>query len=167
LQIIISPSEGNSVSFILSYSALAGILLIGQPLYSLFLGKAPDFILQPLTASCGAFLATAGITSFTFGVLAPAGIIIGLALVPLTTVFMIGSMIWLALDFLSLSFVLSMPLSLLYRLMEKIVSLAGIVPRVSNIMPAIILSLSIVVSALIAVFVYKQRAAVDRLQSFL
>jgi competence protein ComEC len=166
LQIIISPSEGNSVSFILSYSALAGILLIGQPLYSLFSGKAPDFILQPLTASFGAFLATAGITSFTFGVLAPAGIVIGLALVPLTTVFMIGSMIWLALDFFSLSFILSMPLSLLYRLMEKIVSLAAIVPRVSNIMPAIILSLSIVVSALIAVFVYKQRAAADSLQSF-
>jgi competence protein ComEC len=167
LQIIISPSEGNSVSFILSYSALAGILLIGQPLYSLFSGKAPDFLLQPLTASCGAFLATAGITSFTFGVLAPAGIIIGLALVPLTTVFMIGSMIWLALDFLSLSFILSAPLSLLYRLMEKTVSLAGLVPRVSNVMPAIVLSLSIIVSALIVVFVYKQRGEVDSLPSFL
>jgi len=167
LQIIVTPSQGNSVSFILSYSALAGILLIGQPLYSLFSGKAPDFLLQPFTASCGAFLATAGITSFTFGVLAPAGIIIGLALVPLTTVFMIGSMIWLALDFFSLSFILSTPLSLLYRLMEKIVSLAGIVPRVSNVMPAIILSLSIIASALIAVFVYKQRTSVDRLPSFL
>jgi competence protein ComEC len=167
LQIIVSPSQGNSVSFILSYSALAGILLIGQPLYSLFSGKAPDFLLQPLAASCGAFLATAGITSFSFGVLAPAGIIIGLALVPLTTVFMIGSMIWLALDFFSLSFVLSAPLSLLYRLMEKIVSLAGLVPRVSNVMPIIILSLSILASALIAVFVYKQRKAVDSLPSFL
>jgi len=167
LQIIISPSEGNSVSFILSYSALAGILLIGQPLYSLLSGKAPDFLLQPLTASCGAFLATAGITSFTFGVLAPAGIVIGLALVPLTTVFMIGAMIWLALDFLSLSFILSTPLSLLYRLMEKTVSLAGLVPRVSNVMPAIILSLSIIASALIAVFVYKQRGEVDSLPSFL
>jgi len=60
-----------------------------------------------------------------------------------------------------------MPLSLLYRLMEKIVSLAGIVPRVSNVMPVIILCLSIVVSALIAVFVYKQRSAVDNLPAFL
>jgi competence protein ComEC len=166
LQIIVSPSQGNSVSFILSYSALAGILLIGQPLYSLLSGKAPDFLLQPLTASCGAFLATAGITSFTFGVLAPAGIVIGLALVPLTTVFMIGSMIWLALDLFSLSFVLSIPLSLLYRLMEKIVSLAGIVPRISSVMPAIILSLSIIASALIAVFVYKRRAEIDNLPVF-
>ena len=166
LQIIVSPSQGNSVSFILSYSALAGILLIGQPLYSLLSGKAPDFLLQPLTASFGAFLATAGITSFTFGVLAPAGIVIGLALVPLTTVFMICSMIWLALDFLSLSFVLSAPLSLLYKLMEKIVSLAGFVPRISGVKPAVILFLSIAVSALIAVFVYKRRSAVDRLPAF-
>jgi competence protein ComEC len=166
IQIVISPSQGNSISFILSYSALAGILLIGQPLYSLLSGKAPDFLLQPLTASCGAFLATAGITGFTFGILAPAGIVTGLALVPLTTVFMIGSMIWLVLDLLSLSFVLSLPLSLLYQLMEKIVSLAGIVPRVSATMPAAILSLSIIVSVLIAVLEYRRRAAADRLVPF-
>jgi len=166
IQIVISPEQGNSVSFILSYSALAGILLIGQPLYCLLSGKAPDFLLQPLAASCGAFLATAGITSFTFGVLAPAGIITGLALVPLTTVFMIGSMIWLVLDLFSLSFVLSLPLSWLYKLMEKIVSLAGIVPRVSTSTPPVILLLSIIASALIAVFVYRQRAAVDRLSPF-
>jgi competence protein ComEC len=165
IQIVVSPSQGNSISFILSYSALAGILLIGQPLYSLLLGKAPDFVLQPLSASCGAFLATAGITSFAFGVLAPAGIVIGLALVPLTTVFMIGSMIWLALDLFSLSFVLTLPLSLLYSLMEKIVSLAGNVPRISASMPLVILSLSIFVSVSIAVL-EKRRAAVNRLEPF-
>jgi len=166
LQIAISPSQGNSISFILSYSALAGILLIGQPLYYLLSGKAPDFLLQPLTASCGAFIATAGITSFAFGALAPAGIITGLALVPLTTVFMIGSMIWLALDLVSLSFVLSFPLSFLYRLMEKIVSLAGNVPRISTSMPAVILFISIIASVLIAALVYRRRFAVDRLAPF-
>jgi len=166
LQIVISPSQGNSISFILSYSALAGILLIGQPLYYLLSGKAPDFLLQPLTASCGAFLATAGITSFAFGVLAPAGIITGLALVPLTAVFMVGSMLWLALDLVSLSFVLSFPLSVLYRLMEKIVSLAGNVPRILISMPAVTLFLSVIASALIAALVYRRRCAVDRIAPF-
>ena len=166
LQIAVSPSQGNSISFILSYSALAGILLIGQPLYYLLSGKAPDFLLQPLTASCGAFLATAGITSFTFGVLAPAGIITGLVLVPLTTVFMIGSMIWLVLDLVSLSFVLSFLLSLLYRLMEKIVSLAGNVPRISTSMPAVIIFLSLIASVSIAALVYRRRYAIDRLAPF-
>ncbi|MDR2943044.1 MAG: ComEC/Rec2 family competence protein [Treponema sp.] len=166
IQIVTSPSQGNSLSFILSYSALGGILLIGQPLYSLFSGKAPDFILMPLTASFSAFLITAGITSSAFGVLAPAGIVIGLALVPLTTVFMIGSMLWLVLDLFSLSFVLSVPLSLLYRLMEKIVSLAGNVPRVSASMPAVILFISITAVVLIAVFEYRRRTEVNRLAPF-
>jgi len=166
LQIAVSPSQGNSISFILSYCALAGILLIGQHLYYLLSGKAPDFLLQPLTASCGAFLATAGITSFAFGVLAPAGIITGLALVPLTTFFMIGSMIWLALDLISFSFVLSPLLSLLYKLMEKIVSIAGSVPRISTSRHAVILFISLIASVLIAALVYRRRCAIDRLAPF-
>jgi competence protein ComEC len=163
IQIVVSPAQGNTISFILSYSALAGILLIGQPLYSLLSGKAPDFLLQPLTASCGAFLATAGITGFSFGIIAPVGIVIGLALVPLTTVFMIGSIAWLVLDLVSLSFVLSLPLSLLYQLMEKIVSIAGIVPRISASMPALLLFFSVIVSLLITAFENRRRAAAERL----
>jgi len=166
IQIIISPSAGNSLSFILSYLALAGILVIGQPLYSLFAGKAPDFLLQPLSASCGAFLATAGITGFSFGVLVPMGIVTGLALVPLTTVFMIGSMIWLMLDMVSLSGFLSLPLSLLYWLMEKIVSVAGCIPGISAGRPSVILALSVVLSLLIAALEYRRRTSLLRLQPF-
>jgi competence protein ComEC len=166
IQIVITPAAGYSISFILSYLALAGILIIGQPLYSLFCGKVPDFLLQPLSASCGAFLATAGVTGFVFGIIAPVGIIAGLVLVPLTTVFMIGSMIWLALDFLSLSGFLNFPLFLLYRLMEKIVSAAGGIPGISA-WPFLILTLSLVLSLLIAALEYRRRAAVLRLQPFL
>jgi competence protein ComEC len=149
IQIIITPASGHSISFILSYLALFGILIIGQPLYSLFAGKAPDILLQPLSASCGAFLATAGVTGFSFGIIVPAGIITGLVLVPLTTVFMIGSMIWLALDFFSLSGILNQPLSLLYQLMEKIVSLAGGIGGISAVNPFVILVFSFVIAFLI------------------
>ncbi|MDR1870209.1 MAG: ComEC/Rec2 family competence protein [Treponema sp.] len=166
IQIVVSPASGNSISFILSYTALAGILVIGQPLYSLFAGKAPDFLLQPLSASCGAFLATAGITGFSFGIIVPMGIITGLALVPLTTVFMIGSMIWLALDFIHISGFLNLPMSLLYQLMEKIVSLAGGIPGISSGKPFIILLLSLVLSLLVVIFEYKRRAALLRLEPF-
>jgi len=164
IQIVVTPAAGNSLSFILSYSALAGILVIGQPLYSLFAGKAPDFLLQPLSASCGAFLATAGITSFSFGIIVPMGIITGLFLVPLTTVFMIGSMIWLVLDFISISGFLSVPLSLLYLLMEKIVTLAGGIPGIPAGKPLIILVLSLAISVLIVFFEYRRRAALLRLE---
>jgi len=166
IQIVISPAAGHSVSFILSYLALAGILIISPLLYSLFAGKAPDFILQPLSASCGAFLATAGVTSFSFGIIVPMGIITGLALVPLTTVFMIGSLAWLVLDHLSLSGFLNMPLSLLYRLMEGIVTAAGKIPYISAGRPSFILAFSLVLTLLIAVFEYRQRMARLKLQPF-
>ena len=166
IQIVISPASGNSISFILSYLALAGILVIGQPLYSLLTGKVPNFLLQSLSASCGAFLVTAGVTAYVFGLVVPMGIVTGLALVPLTTVFMIGSMIWLALDMVSLSGFLSLPLSLLYRLMEKIVSIAGSVSGINAARPSVILALSIALSLLIAVLEYRRRAALLRLQPF-
>ena len=166
IQIVITPGAGNSISFILSYLALAGILIIGQPIYSLFCGKASDFFLQPLSASCGAFLSTAGVTGFVFGIIAPIGIIAGLVLVPLITIFMIGSMIWLALDFLSISTIFSFPLSLLYQLMEKIVSAAGGMPGISA-SPSLILVLSIVLSISIAVLEYRRSAYALRLQPFL
>jgi len=166
IQIVVSPSAGYSISFILSYLALAGIFIIGKPLHSLFAGKVPDFILQPLSASCGAFLATAGVTCFSFGVIAPIGIITGLVLIPLTTVFMVGSLIWLVLDFLSLSRLLSFPLLLLYRVMEGIVFAAGKIGGISTGKPFAILVFSLVISLLIVILEYKQRRTRLKLQPF-
>jgi competence protein ComEC len=164
IQIIVTPSAGNSISFILSYLALLGIFIIGKPLSSLFAGIVPDILLQPLAMSCGAFLATAGVCSFTFGILAPVGIITGLVMVPLTTIFMIGSIIWLVLDFLSLSALLNLPLSILYRLMEIITSAAGKVPGISAGLLALVFSLAI--SLLIIAFEYRRRASLLMLEKF-
>jgi competence protein ComEC len=166
IHIVISPAAGYSVSFILSYLALAGILILSPFLYSLFAGKVPDFILRPLSVSCGAFLAAAGVTGFSFAIIVPMGIITGLALVPLTTVFMTGSLVWLVFDFFSLSNFLNMPLSLLYRLMESIVTFAGKVPGISAGRPSFILTLSLVLMLLIAIFEYIQRTARLKLQPF-
>jgi hypothetical protein len=57
-------------------------------------------------------------------------------------------------------------MSLIYQLMEKIVSLAGFVPRISASIPSVILSLSIIASVLIAALEYRRRAAVNRLVPF-
>jgi competence protein ComEC len=166
IQIIITPAAGNSLSFSLSYLALAGILIITPLFNSLLAGKVPDFILQPMAASCGAFIATAGIISFSFGVIVPTGIITGLLLVPLTTAFMIGSIGWLILDFISLSGFLNLPLSLLYSAMEGIVKIADKVPGISIGNPSLILALSVVLSLLIFTFEYKQRMSRLKLQPF-
>ena len=166
LQIIIAPSEGNTISFILSYLALAGILAVGQPMISLLSGKVPDILLQPLAASCGAFLATAAITCLFFDVVIPMGIITGLILVPLTTVFMTGSMIWLILDVFSLSGFLNLPMTLLYQLKEKIVTVAGNVSGISTVPFSVTLILSIILSLLVVVLEYRRRIVLLKVRPF-
>ena len=167
IQIMVTPAAGHSISFILSYLALFGILLIGTPLRSLFTGKIPDFLLQPLSASCGAFFATTGVTAYSFKYIVPVGIIAGLILVPLTTVFMIGSLIWLFLDFFSISFILNFPLSLLYKIMEKIVFVAGGIGQVSTEkQPFTFFALFFVLSLSIVIFELKYAKVRTKMEPF-
>jgi competence protein ComEC len=166
VQIIIAPASGCSLSFILSYLALAGILIIGEALNSLLSGAIPAMLLQPLSASLGAFLATAAVSAWFFGELRPVGIVTGLVLVPLTTVFMIGSIGWLALNIIAppLSRLAAPPLSLLYGLMEKTVSLADKAPALTlNRYAALWLSLGIMLC--IALLERRVRASANRLDS--
>jgi len=165
IQIIMNPSSGNSLSFILSYLALLGILITSRQVSSLLGGLIPDFILQPLSLSCGAFLATAGVCSYFFGTISPMGIITGLLIVPLTTVFMIGAIIYLVLDLFSISAFLSYPLSWLYKLMEIISSIAGNVPGVKT-KSVIVLVSSIILLIMIAVYDYRYRKSLVKIKSF-
>jgi len=167
LQIIMTPRAGLSLSFILSYLALAGILVIGESLNGIFRGKIPAVFLLSLSASVGAFLATAGVTAWFFGVLRPVGILASLVLTPLTTVFMVGSIAWLALNLLSppLSSLLSYPLSLLYQLMEKTASIAAKMPGVSA-HPWVVLTLSLLCMALILWFERRRRLSENRVEPF-
>ena len=165
IQIVLTPAAGNSLSFILSYAALLGILITSRHISSLLGGVIPEIVLQPLALSCGAFLATAGICAFSFRTIAPIGIIAGLAIVPLTTIFMIGSIIWLLLDIFSISFILNLPLILVYRSMEIISSIAGYVPGI-RVNPVIILILSIGLIMLIAFLSFKRQKTQVKLMPF-
>jgi competence protein ComEC len=168
VQIVISPQSGYSLSFVLSYLALAGILTAGEALNFAFKGKAPACLLGPLSASLGAFLATAGVTACFFGTLRPAGIITGLVLVPLTTVFMIGSMAYLALGLVSpfLAGFLNPALSLLYMLMEKTVSLAGRLPGLVPKSPPLAIALSLALWLFLIYFEHRRRTAKNHLPAF-
>jgi competence protein ComEC len=149
IQICRSPASGTSLSFILSYLALAGILVLGGPLHGLFRGIAPEVLSRPLSASIGAFIATAGITAAVFGVLRPVGILAGLAILPLTTVFMIFALACLAAAFLlpPLAAPLGTVLSLLYGVLSRIAGLAGGVPGIGVSNPLAVLAASLLVSA--------------------
>jgi competence protein ComEC len=120
-----------------------------------------------LSASLGAFLATAGVTAWFFGVLRPVGIVASLVLTPLTTVFMIGSIAWLGLNLLAppLSPLLSYPLSLLYRLMERTALVSARMPGISA-GPWLVLFLSLLCMALILWFAYRRRLTGNRLEPF-
>ena len=129
IQLIIRPSAGTSVSFVLSYLALLGILTVGEFLHELLRGRLPEFLASPLSVSLGAYLATQAVVA-GFGTVRPVGILAGPVIVPLTTAFMIAVIAALPISFLSpfLMRYLSMALSLFYGLLERIVSLAALVP---------------------------------------
>jgi competence protein ComEC len=147
LQIMGTPRSGYSLSFILSYLALAGILVIGRGINSALTGKIPPVLLRPFSASVGAFIATAGVTAWFFSDLRPVGILAGLILAPLAAVFMVLSVAWLGLDFIvsPLSFLLGKTLSFLYWLMEKISALSAAVPGV-RANPFLVLFLSLLIT---------------------
>jgi competence protein ComEC len=167
IQLVVTPRAGVSLSFILSYSALAGILILGGMINRIFKGKIPDLLLLPLSASLGAFISTAGISAFVFTTLRPVGLVAGLVLAPLTTVFMIVPIVWLFLDLISpvVSSILNWPLSLLYTLQDKTAGVAAYVPGF-DANPHLILWLSLALTAFIVWYDFRRKAAANRLDAF-
>jgi competence protein ComEC len=149
IQICLKPASGDSLSFILSYLALAGILSLGESIHGLFRGIVPEALSRPLSASLGAFIATATVSAVFFGVLRPVGIIAGLIIVPMTTVFMLIAMAYLAAAFLlpPLALPLGTVLSLFYEVLARITAWAGRIPGIEVSNPMAVLFVSLLVSA--------------------
>ena len=167
IQIALTPQAGISLSFTLSYLAMVGILVLGKALGGILRGIIPPFFLGPFALSLGAFIGTAGLVAWVFGDLRPAGIFAGLVVAPLTTVFMVGAMIWLALDAAlpALSPLIAQPLSLLYRAMEETARIAGFLPSI-NANPYLVLLLSLLTAAFIIWLDFRLRAYRNRVKAF-
>ena len=149
IQLILQPEAAHTLSFILSYLGLAGILFIGELIYALIRGALPDLAAKPLAASLGAFIASAAAAAACFGVLRPIGVIACLALVPLTTTFMLAAILFLAVSNVA-------PLlSLLYNALMALSTLAARAPA----LPAAPLPVLLVSALLVAlcVFLYYQQ----------
>ena len=159
IQIFIQKESGISVSFILSYMALIGILWTGQTIHELLRGRLPEILNQSLSASLGAIIATAAVTAYYFGIIRPIGLISSLIIMPLSSVFMILS--FAALLLISLLPILFEPLniilSLLYRLIEIVVTFAGRVPGLvtPNYLAVLVISLAFI--TLLEFLKYKDR----------
>jgi competence protein ComEC len=135
IQIALFPASAVTVSFILSYLALAGILLLSPVFLEFFKGWMPDMLANPLSASFAAFLATIPVTGAFFGMIRPVGIVAGLFIVPVVTLFMITAIAWFSLQ--SVPFVnevIGKVLDCMYTMLDLLVLEAGKAPglAVSN-----------------------------------
>ena len=88
LQLAFTPVQGWSLSFQLSYMALAGILTIGKRVNFYLQPLLPGFIRLPFCASLGAHLLTAPLIIYQFREIYPQGIISSLIITPLIVMFM-------------------------------------------------------------------------------
>jgi len=167
VQLMLTPQAGISLSFILSYLAMVGILVLGKSLGGIFRGTIPRFLLGPFALSLGAFIGTAGVVAWVFGDLRPAGILAGFVIAPLTTIFMVGAIIWLGLDALlpALSPLFAWPLSLLYRLMEGTARLASFLPGIQA-NPYTVLLFSLLTAVLLVWLDFRLRVWRNRLEPF-
>jgi competence protein ComEC len=91
------PFQVFSLSFQLSFLALAGILAIGPLVQRPLEGRLPRIVLMPLAMSLGAQVATLPLVAATFGIYYPSGLAAGLILVPLTTALLWAGLAWLPL----------------------------------------------------------------------
>jgi len=160
--LLASPWQAFSLSFQLSYLALAGILAIGPVFQRLLESRLPRIILAPLTMSLGAQIATFPLIVARFGVFYPSGLVAGLILVPLTTAVLWGALGWLVL------FVIPWPLlhdlgarafSVLYGAIDGTASAFGSLPGIPFAPPSIpwAIALSAALMAFLALMVPVRR----------
>ncbi|MDR1748110.1 MAG: ComEC/Rec2 family competence protein [Spirochaetaceae bacterium] len=130
VQMILFPQDASSLSFILSYGALAGIFLAGKLLERVLAGTLPKPVLSPFAASTGAQLATAPVMVYSFGCLMPGGIIASMAVSPLVSLFLgagIGA-VFVSLLVPPLCGFLGIVLNMLCLPLEKLVFLFARIP---------------------------------------
>jgi competence protein ComEC len=116
LLMLADPFLAWSVGFWLSFSATAGLIVVGPRCESLLRRmRCPDLVVTPLAASISAQLATLPILFFVFGSIAPWGLVANLLAVPVSgAVMLTGLPLCLAAGLVggSIAAVLSAPLLL-------------------------------------------------------
>nr|WP_255804097.1 ComEC/Rec2 family competence protein [Treponema denticola] len=128
--IAVKPDDALSLGFMLSYGALAGILIFGSAVHDILNGKIPPKILGSFSASIGAQTFTAPIVISKIGVLAPVGIIASVIVSPLISAFLILGLaaIFISLLFPFTGFIFSYFLNAFYDLIFFIIRTFALFP---------------------------------------
>lgn len=79
-----------SAAFMLSYAAIAGILLVSPLVRPFLCSFLPQKLAESASATAGAWLATSPLTALLFGHIAPVGLISSIIVTPLASVFFIA-----------------------------------------------------------------------------
>lgn len=123
LHIVIAPSHIMNVAFMLSYGALAGIVLFAEKIKTIFIRVLPDLAATSLASSCGAQTFAAPLSLVIFGTWMPIGIIASTIVSPLIAIFIYGGLtfIVLCLSFPFLANASGFLMNALYELIKIIV----------------------------------------------
>ena len=132
--IAVKPDDALSLGFMLSYGALAGILIFGSAVFDIVNGKIPPKILGSFSASIGAQTFTAPIVISKIGVLAPIGIIASVIVSPLISAFLILGLaaIFISLLFPFAGFIFSYFLNAFYDLIFFIIRTFALFPLMTT-----------------------------------
>jgi competence protein ComEC len=170
IQLMWNPLDAQSVAFMLSYGALAGILTFGESIVSLIPARGRTPVSDSLSASLGAQLMTSPVTAVIFGVLAPVGIVASCAASPLSSIFMVAGMFFVAVSSIipPLSAMCGTLLDVLYDVTAGSVRVfSGIPPLSITALPATIAACVIPLTAGLALVfletsILKRRSVDDR-----
>lgn len=119
--VLIDPFQIYTLSFQLSFLALAGILALGPLVQRPLEAWLPKAVLLPLAMSVGAQMATLPLVVAQFGVYYPSGLVASLILVPLTTGYLWAGLAWLPLSAIPWPFLhdaYARGFTLFYRIIE-------------------------------------------------
>lgn len=131
LQCIISPSDIHNMGFILSYSALAGILIFNRLFNILYIRFLPYFLANSLSASTSAQIFTMPISLKLFGSFSPIGIVATTVISPLVTLFIYSGLFLIILCLLipGISGYSAIFINFLYNIIKYGVSIFSKVPN--------------------------------------
>lgn len=129
---MIFPDDIFSAAFMLSYGALAGILLFGNAFRYFFQPFLPKKISDSLSASAGAQAATFPLSLAIFKSAAPIGILASVAVCPLVSVFLSAAMVAILISFMIpfLSPVFGEIMNFLYQIIKQTAELFALLPLV-------------------------------------
>ena len=133
LQCIISPNDITNAGFLLSYGALAGILLFSQCFDKLFIKLFPPAISSSISASTSAQFFTAPISLKLFGTFCPFGIIASTIVSPLVTIFIYAGLFLILLNLICPIFVniSGIFINFLYTIIKNIVIVFSHLPIIN------------------------------------